>query len=201
LKCLQEAFDSGKLRFFTSLEALRDPQAFHRHLDPVRNLKWVVYAKPPFAGPQQVVDYVGRYTHRVAISNHRIVDIEGGHVKFNWRDYRDNNQQKTMTLSADEFIRRFLLHVLPSGFHRIRYYGFLGNRHRKEKLEQCRQLLGMVPPSERSSVTATPENYLDRYERLTGHSLRECPICHRGRMITIQVLPEGRSSPAIKDTS
>ena len=95
------------------------------------------YAKPPFAGPQQVVDYVGRYTHRVAISNHRIVDIEDGEVKFTWRDYRNNNQQKTITLSADQFIGRFLLHVLPSGFHRIRYYGFLANPHRQEKLEQC----------------------------------------------------------------
>jgi hypothetical protein len=172
LQYLQEAFDSGKLRFFCSLAALQDPQAFSRHLDPVRNVDWVVYAKPPFAGPQQVVDYVGRYTHRVAISNHRIVDIEGGQVKFNWRDYRHNNQQKPMILSADEFIGRFLLHVLPSGFHRIRYYGFLGNRHRKEKLEHCRQLLGM----------ASPEDYRDRFERLTGHSLRECPVCHRGHM-------------------
>jgi hypothetical protein len=201
LKYLEEAFDSGKLRFFSSLEALRDRQAFNRHLDPVRKLKWVVYAKPPFAGPQQVVDYVGRYTHRVAISNHRILDIDGDEVKFTWRDYRDNNQQKTMPLSADEFIGRFLLHVLPSGFHRIRYYGFLGNRHRKEKLQHCRQLLGMAASSESSSVTATPEDYRDRYERLTGHSLRECPICHRGRMITVQVLPEERSSPPIKDTS
>src|SRR4029077_7917517 len=125
LKYLQQAFDSGKLRFFTSLAALQDRQAFSRHLDLVRDLEWVVYAKPPFAGPQQVVDYVGRYTHRVAISNYRIVDIKDGQVKFNWKDYRDNDQQKTMTLSADEFIRRFLLHVLPSGFHRIRYYGFL----------------------------------------------------------------------------
>ena len=131
LNYLQEAFDSGSLQFFSSLEALQDPQAFRRHLDSVRNIEWVVYAKPPFAGPQQVVDYVGRYTHRVAISNHRIIDIENGQVKFNWRDYRDNNLQKTMTLLADEFIRRFLLHVLPSRFHRIRYYGFLGNRHRK----------------------------------------------------------------------
>src|SRR5882724_12100960 len=135
LTYLQEAFDAGKLRFFSSLEALRDPQVFRRHLDPLRNLKWVVYAKAPFAGPQQVVDYVGRYTHRVAISNHRIADIKDGQVKFNWRDYRDNNQQKIMTLSAEEFMRRFLLHVLPSGFHRIRYYGFLGNRYRKAKLE------------------------------------------------------------------
>jgi len=201
LKYLEEAFDAGKLRFFTSLEALRDPEAFHRHLDPVRNLEWVVYAKPPFAGPQQVVDYVGRYTHRVAISNHRIVDIEGGDVKFTWRDYRDNNRQKTMTLSADQFIGRFLLHVLPSGFHRIRYYGFLGNRHRKEKLEQCRQLLGMGPRSDTPSITVTPEDYRDRYERLTGHSLRQCPVCHRGQMIPVAILGKASSSPAIQDTS
>jgi hypothetical protein len=201
LKYLQEAFDSGKLRFFTSLEALRDPQAFQRHLDPVRNLKWVVYAKPPFAGPQQVVNYVGRYTHRVAISNHRIVDIEGGEVKFTWRDYRDNNQQKTMTLSADQFIGRFLLHVLPSGFHRIRYYGFLANPHRQEKLEQCRQLLGMTPTRESSSNPATLEDYRDRYEKLTGRSLRECPVCHRGHMISVSNLPGVGPSPVVEDTS
>ena len=93
LTYLEEAFDAGKLKFFSSLEALGDPQVFRRHLDPVRNVKWVVYAKAPFAGPQQVVDYVGRYTHRVAISNHRILDIEDGQVKFQWRDYRDNNQR------------------------------------------------------------------------------------------------------------
>jgi hypothetical protein len=201
LTYLQEAFDAGKLRFFSSLEALRDPQVFRRHLDPVRNVKWVVYAKAPFAGPQQVVDYVGRYTHRVAISNHRIADIEDGQVTFNWRDYRDNNQQKIMTLSAEEFIRRFLLHILPSGFHRIRYYGFLGNRYRKEKLEHCRQLLGMTPPDEGSSQPQPCEDYRDRYEKLTGHSLRECPICHRGRMITVKLLAKGRSVPAVPDTS
>ena len=167
----------------------------------MRNLKWVVYAKAPFAGPQQVVDYVGRYTHRVAISNHRIADIEDGQVTFDWRDYRDNNQQKIMTLSAEEFIRRFLLHVLPSGFHRIRYYGFLGNRYRKEKLEHCRQLLGMTPPNEGSSQPQPCEDYRDRYEKLTGHSLRECPVCHRGRMITVNLLAKGRSAPAVPDTS
>ena len=201
LTYLEEAFDSGKLRFFSALEALRDRQAFDRHLDPVRNAEWVVYAKPPFAGPQQVMNYVGRYTHRVAISNHRIVDIEGGEVKFTWRDYRDNNQQKTMTLTADQFIGRFLLHVLPSGFHRIRYYGFLANPHRQEKLEQCRQLLGMTAPTKGSSDTATPEDYRDRYERLTGRSLRECPVCHRGHMIPVTNLPAVSSSRAIKDTS
>jgi len=201
LTYLQEAFDAGKLRFFSSLKALRDPQAFRRHLDPVRNVKWVVYAKAPFAGPQQVVDYVGRYTHRVAISNHRIADIKDGQVKFNWRDYRDNNQQKIMTLSAEEFMRRFLLHVLPSGFHRIRYYGFLGNRYRKAKLEHCRRLLGMTPPNESSSQPEPCEDYRDRFQRLTGHSLRECPVCHRGRMITVKLLAGVRSPPIIPDAS
>jgi Putative transposase/Transposase zinc-binding domain len=197
---LQEAFDAGKLQFFYALEDLHDRQAFQNHLDSVRNVEWVVYAKPPFAGPQQVVDYVGRYTHRVAISNNRILDIENGQVKFTWRDYRDHNQQKTMPLSADQFIRRFLLHVLPNGFHRIRYYGFLANAHRQDKLELCRQLLGLAP-GELPSVAATTEDYRDRYERLTGHSLRECPACHRGRMIDVQLLPRVPSSPAIRDTS
>jgi len=204
LTYLQEAFDAGNLQFFSSLEAVRDPQAFQCHLDSVRNLEWVVYAKPPFAGPQQVVDYVGRYTHRVAISNQRILDIKNGQVKFIWRDYRDHNQQKIMPLSADEFIRRFLLHVLPNGFHRIRYYGFLANPHRKQKLELCRQLLGAVPsptPPVGSSEPVTPEDYRDRYDRLTGRSLRECPVCHRGHMIAVQALQPVRSSPAIQDTS
>ena len=110
---------------------------------PSAHAEWVVYAKAPFAGPQQVLDYVGRYTHRVAISNNRLLDIEDGQVQFRYKDYRNGSQQKVMTLSADEFIRRFLLHVLPDGFQRIRYYGFLSNRHREEKLERCRQLLGM----------------------------------------------------------
>ncbi len=201
LTYLQQAFDAGQLHFFSSLEALHDPKAFARYLDPVRKQEWVVYAKPPFAGPQQVVDYVGRYTHRVAISNHRLTGIEDGQVKFRWRDYRDNNQQKTMILSAEEFIRRFLLHILPSGFHRIRYYGFLGNRYRKEKLEHCRQLLSMSPPNECSSEPQPCEGYRERYERLTGHSLRECPLCHRGRMITVKLMAAVRSPPAIPDTS
>jgi hypothetical protein len=142
LKHLQKAFDSGKLRFSASLETLHDPKAFTCYLKPAKELEWCVYAKPPFAGPQQVLDYVGRYTHRVAISNHRLLDIEDDRVRFLWKDYRDDNQQKTMDLPAEEFIRRFLLHVLPPAFQRIRYYGFLSNRYRKEKLALCRQLLG-----------------------------------------------------------
>jgi len=102
---------------------------------------------------------------------------------------------------AEEFIRRFLLHVLPSGFHRIRYYGFLGNRYRKEKLEHCYQLLGMTPCNESSSQPQPCQDYRDRYQKLTGHSLRECPVCHRGRMITVKILAKGRSAPAVPDTS
>lgn len=196
LKHLQEAFDAGKLRFFTALENLRDDRQFLRYLAPLRKKKWVVYAKPPFAGPQQVLDYVGRYTHRVAISNNRLLDIEADQVRFHWKDYRDNSQQKTMTLSAEEFIRRFLLHSLPDRFQRIRYYGLLGNRYRQEKLARCRQLIGMAAP-----VAPPPlQNYLDRHEQLTGISLRECPVCHRGRMAIVEVVAAYRSSVS-KNTS
>ncbi len=189
------AFHAGKLRFFHSLEALQNPQEFARYLAPVRKAEWVVYAKPPFAGPQQVLDYVGRYTHRVAISNHRLLDIDNGQVQFQWKDYRDNSQPKTMTLDAEEFIRRFLLHTLPEGFQRIRYYGFLGNRYRQQNLARCRQLLSMALPE-----STIPKDYRDRYEALTGCSLRQCPVCHHGCMVTIQVLAACRS-PSIQDTS
>jgi len=112
----------------------------------VRKAEWCVYAKPTFAGPEQVLAYVARYTHRAAISNNRLVGIEEGKVRFRWKDYRSGNRRKTMTLAADEFIRRFLLHVLPKGFQRIRYYGFLANRYREQKLARCRQLLAIPQP-------------------------------------------------------
>ncbi|MGY3619302.1 hypothetical protein ACVJGD_005498 [Bradyrhizobium sp. USDA 10063] len=147
LSALQKSFDTGELQFFSSLEPLRDPVAFQRYLNKVRRINWVVYAGPPFGSAEQVVHYVGRYTHRVAISNSRIVDIEDGRVRFRWKDYRHGSQQKVMTLDAGEFIRRFLIHILPEGFKRIRYYGFLGNRYRKQKLARCRELLGMISPA------------------------------------------------------
>ena len=201
LKYLQKAFDSGKLQFFGSLEKLRDPHEFSFYLAPLKQSKWVVYAKPPFGGPQQVLNYVGRYTHRVAISNNRLVDIENNHVSFYWKDYRDNGQQKTMTLSAEEFIRRFLIHVLPDGFQRIRYYGFLCNRYRQDKLVQCRQLLGMpaLDPKPAEADQAIDDDYDHLYENLTGSSLRQCPICHQGRMIGVEVLAPVR--PSWTDTS
>jgi hypothetical protein len=187
LEALQHVFDSGKLAFFNAQEPLRDRRAFIQFVDRMQDVEWVVYAKRPFAGPQQVLDYVGRYTHRVAISNNRLLDIENGQVCFEWKDYRAGGQVKTMTLSADEFIRRFLLHVLPDGFQRIRYYGFLGNRYRKQKLEQCRRLLGM--PDRADPTDTAAKDYRDRYEELTGISLHQCPQCKPGRMVMVEILP------------
>jgi Putative transposase/Transposase zinc-binding domain len=138
LELLEHAFDSGRLEFFSSLQGLREREAFRRYLDPLREKEWVVYAKARFAGPEQVLDYIGRYTHRVAISNNRLLDIDDGNVTFRWKDYRDDNAQKTMTLAAEEFIRRFLLHVLPSRFVRIRHYGLLASRNVPTRLERCR---------------------------------------------------------------
>jgi len=201
LQLLEKAFDSSKLRFSGALAALQDRQAFLRHLAPARQVKWVVYAKPPFAGPQQVLDYVGRYTHRVAISNNRLLDIENGQVRFRWKDYRNDHQHKTMTLSADEFIRRLLLHVLPSGFQRIRYFGFLANRYRQQKLARCRELLSMASSVETPGAAEPGKDYRDRYEELTGSSLRQCPVCHQGRMILAEILAPAGRSPPIRDTS
>jgi hypothetical protein len=185
LEELEKAFNFRQLQFFSTLESLSNPLAFARYLAPLKSREWVVYAKPPFAGPQQVLDYVGRYTHRVAISNNRLLAIDNGSVTFRWKDYRHHNQPKTMTLPVDEFLRRFLLHVLPDGFQRIRYYGFLGNRYREEKLARCRQLLGMAAQPE---TPHSPEDYRDLYERLTGSSLRECPSCGHGRMVLVEAL-------------
>jgi Putative transposase len=143
LRYLEKAFAAGELNFFSAHRHLHEPAAFRRYLSPAHNTEWVIYPKRPFAGPAQVLDYLGRYTHRVAISNNRLVSMDNDKVRFRWKDYRDGSSQKIMALEAWEFIRRFLIHVLPDGFHRIRYYGFLGNCHRARKLAQCRELLGM----------------------------------------------------------
>jgi hypothetical protein len=153
----------------------------------------VAYAKRPFGGPEQVLNYLGRYTHRVAISNNRLLDIDHGRVSFHWKDYRHGDQQKTMTLEADEFIRRFLLHVLPDGFQRIRHYGFLGHRYCQAKLALCRQLLGVAS----TGIVPQPSkpDYRDFYEKLTGKSLRDCPVCHVGHMVAIAALPTSDRAP------
>ena len=143
LEALEDAFYQGKLCFFGETESLRDAIAFAACLVSQQNREWVVYSKPPFGGPDQVLEYLGRYTHRVALSNERILGVSNGEVTFQWKDYRHKDKQKSrvMTLPADEFIRRFLIHTLPPGFPRIRHFGFLANRHRSEKLTLCRQLL------------------------------------------------------------
>jgi putative transposase/transposase-like zinc-binding protein len=198
LNYLEKAFEAGELQFFASLDPLRERAAFSRYLAPLRNTEWVVYAKPPFAGPDDVLRYVARYTHRVAISNDRLLDLDNGEVKFRWKDYRNGTQQKTMGLTAEEFIRRFLLHVLPEGFQRIRYYGFLASRYRQQKLALCRQLLHM-PPSEPGNETK--KDYRDQYEELTGISLRTCPVCHQGHMVIVEVFEGFTTQPPIGDTS
>jgi len=187
LEALDQAFAAGALRFSTSLAALHDPRVFTESVAPARTAEWVVYAKPPFGGPRHVLDYVGRSTHRVAIANQRLLAIAEGQVRFRWKDYRDG-RPKTMTLPAEEFIRRFLLHVLPHGFHRIRSYGFLGNRDRHQKLARCQSLLGVTPLDAPSAGASPRLDYRDRYEALTGVSLRECPACHQGRMLLVEVL-------------
>lgn len=196
---LQGAFDAGQLRFFNTLESLQAPGAFARYLLPVRQAEWVVYAKPPFGGPRQVLEYLGRYTHRVAISNNRLIDFVDGNVSFRWKDYRHDSRQKVMRLQEQEFIRRFLLHVLPGGLQRIRHYGFLANRHRATKLARCRQLLAEPDPV--VEITDARLDYRDRYEQLTGRSLRDCPQCGRGHMVCIETFLPGtlpRGPPSIQ---
>jgi len=191
LELLQQAFDGGELRFFNSLEALQDRLAFAKYLAPATKTEWVVYAKAPFGGPKQVLEYLGRYTHRVAISNNRLLDFSDGAVTFAWKDYRHASKNKTMRLDADEFIRRFLLHVLPSGFQRIRSYGFLANRYRKAKIELSRKLLGVAVPVVAVDMPVQANDYRERYQRLTGQSLRDCPHCGKGQMVRIESFTAG----------
>ena len=195
LGLLRQAFEGKALKFFNAMAPLQDAQAFEQFLAPAASAEWVVYAKAPFGGPEQVLEYLGRYTHRVAISNSRLVDFSEGRVAFRWKDCRRENQVKVMRLPAAEFTRRFLLHVLPSGLQRIRHFGLLANRTREAKLERCRKLLGVAPPA---SEHVEDEDYRDRYLRLTGVSLVDCPACKRGRMVCIETLlprPPARGPP------
>ncbi len=181
LERLQHAFDTGELRFFSALTHLSEPAQFARYLMGPRHVEWVVYAKQPFGGPQQVLDYLGRYTHRVAVSNNRLVGLTDAHVTFRWKDYRRPDKPRVMQLPPLEFIRRFLLHVLPRGLQRIRHYGLLSNRLRESRLTACRHLLNVEP--DREARTAPEPDYRDRYAKLTGRSLYDCPVCSRGRML------------------
>ena len=178
VRALRSAFAAGALRFPGALAGLAERAAFDTWLDALAGIDWVVFAKPPFAGPEQVLSYLGRDTHRVALANSRLVGLDDGQVSFTWKDYRQGGATKLMSLAADEFIRRFLQHTLPDGFHRIRHIGFLANRHRTSKLALCRELLAAPSPAPRQ-----PRRWQDRLRELSGQDVEACPCCG-GPMLT-----------------
>jgi len=180
LALLRQAFADGKLEFFGQSADLADPARFDAWLLKLKKKDWVVYAKPPFGGPEAVLKYLARYTHRVAISSSRLVSMENGRVTFRWRDSRHGNQSSTMTLDAVEFIRRFLLHILPAGFVKIRHFGFLANRNRSSALVLCRQLLNAS--ADAAGAAAVPA----RESNSTVE--RRCPVCHVGALRIVEWL-------------
>jgi hypothetical protein len=199
LERLRAAFDAGMLGFFGDLAGLAEPTAFAAHLRALRKVEWVVYAKRPFGGPQQVLDYLGRYTHRVAIANSRLITLADGQVRFRWKDYRHPQRPKAMALPVSEFIRRFLLHILPNGFRRIRHFGFLANTHRSAKLALIRGLFDLPKPE----TAPEPADYRERYARLFGRSLDICPACG-GHLVEIAVIkraPKSTARPFSSDSS
>jgi hypothetical protein len=187
LEELEDAFYHGQLQFPGSIELLQDAFAFAELLHSQGDREWVVYAKPPFGGPQQAIEYLGRYTHRVAISNQRLLSDQDGQVSFQWKDYKHENKQnsKIMTIDADEFIRRFLIHTLPPGFPRIRYFGFLANCHRTAKLALCRKLL-IVPVTD---LLPQPDDCRQLLQAITETECNRCPHCGIGKMIRVGTLP------------
>ena len=172
LALLRQAFAEGRLEFFGQLADLAEPARFHAWLRKSKRKEWVVYAKPPFGVPEHVLKYLARYTHRVAISSSRLLSLDNGRVTFRWRDSRHGSHTKSMTLDAVEFIRRFLLHILPSGFMKIRHFGFLANRNRSSALALCRQHLNAASP------TGGPAAILTREQQSAVE--RRCPVCHVG---------------------
>jgi hypothetical protein len=193
LTALQGAYAQGHLQCAGSTAPLVDARPFQHFLAPLWQQPWVVYAKPPFASAQHVMSYLGRSTHRVALSNDRLVALRDGQVMFRWRERRHSNRPRVMTLAAEEFIRRFLLHVLPAGFMRIRHYGVLGNRCRTPQQATCRRLFAQpaLPVLPRESAATV-------LRRLTGIDIKCCPQCHQGRLVAIAPLyplgPPGRAS-------
>lgn len=188
LESLRQASDDGKLRFFGDLAHLDNPPAFLSWLNAQRDNEWVVYSKRPFGSAAQVLKYLARYTHRVAISNQRITNVTDDAVAFTWKDYRNGYARRSMALHPHEFMRRMLMHVLPRGFVRIRYGGFMANRHRTAKLARCRELLNVPKPASPPAEPTEPIDWKARYELLTGITADFCPVCRQGRMICIELL-------------
>lgn len=186
LEALQSAYDKGTLEFHGSLQSLREPQSFQQHLAPARQTEWVVYAKPPFGSAGQVIEYLSRYTHRVALSNQRLLACQQGQVTFRYKDYSSGDPQlcRQMTLAADEFLRRFLLHVLPAGLQRVRHYGLLTNRYRAGNLARCRELL--LGP--RSALLPTAAQLAALLALIVEPAAR-CPKCKIGLMMRVSQIP------------
>jgi len=174
---LREAFDEDKLHFAGSTTPLAQRHRFNAFIRTLKGKDWVVYAKRPFAGPEQVIRYLSAYTHRVAIGNHRLLNIGHHRVRFLYKDYADGARKKSMSLSANEFIRRFLLHILPTRFMRLRYYGFLGNRYRHDKIARCRELLGARAPEPREQ-----ESPVELLQRIANIDITLCPVCGKGHL-------------------
>lgn len=186
---LNRLYEQGKLTLQGRLDDLRPPNQWAQFLDQLRGIEWVVYAKPPFGSPQQVLKYLARYTHRVAISNRRLVSLNGGQVTFRYKDYRHGQCQRLMRLPAVEFIRRFLLHSLPKRFVRIRHYGLLANRVRQQNLERCRQLIGAKPAGALLRVPC------QHNPTATAPSAWVCPACGQANMRLVERLPPARAGP------
>jgi len=193
LAYLKKAYHDHDLKCIGDNRAVAGQPEFQIFLDELYEKEWVVYCKPPFGSPEQVVEYLGRYTHKVAISNNRIIKIENGKVTFYWRDYRCGKQNKIMTEEAFEFIRRFMLHILPDNFVKIRYYGLLSNRNRNTKLKKCQEVLGVVLDEKQPLPTSI--SWEELIFKLTGSDPRTCPCCAKGRMITRQILHPKRYVP------
>lgn len=193
---LRRIYYEKKIKFAGDVEPLKDKDKFKLFADKLYSKEWVVYCKPPFKSAEHVFEYLGRYTHRVAISNNRIVKLENGKVTFKWRDYKDGNRQKLMTVTAEEFIRRFLMHILPSRFVKIRHYGILSNRNRLLKLVKCKRSLGIVTPSNKLSISemSTSELFL----KLTGIDITKCPCCGKGKMVKKESFIPKNGSPPLK---
>ena len=185
LKLLQQLHADGELTLAGRLASLADPREWERFLRSLQETEWVVYSKPPFGSPLLVLKYLARYTHRVAISNSRLLALRDGSVTFSWKDYAHGGRQATMTLTAVEFIRRFLLHVLPSGFVRIRHYGFLANRNRAERIALLRQLLGPPASPEPATCESPPES---KHDGDTFEDPATCPVCKKGRLVVVATL-------------
>lgn len=186
LAYLKDSFQSGDLIFPGGIGYLKDPHVFEGFRRQFKHKKWVVYCKPPFNGVEGVLQYLSRYTHRIAISNHRILKLDNGKVSFLWRDYSNGDKEKIMTLDAHEFIRRFLLHVLPDRFVKIRHYGLLANRRRKDNIALCRELLGCSKTETKDKDL--PLTWQEHLLKICGVDVTKCPVCKKGTMVRIEVL-------------